>query len=257
MVSIKNPKRHNSNNCSIKELYPYYAGYSPNFVYQTLMSLNKRPGSIILDPWNGSGTTTRVAAKMGYKSFGYDINPVMVVVALANEIDRNSVGSVIPLGKEIIEIAKNHAMVEGINIDPLAIWMDTKSTLIFRKIEYAIQRLLIDHENYVWLSKSEMLSCIPSLAAFFYIALFKTLKICLKCFQASNPTWIKLPKDLNEKVSLETAYVFSVFFEQVNGMYTKFLLENIDVSKKIYKTVVETASSDRIPIFINKSLYTY
>ena len=38
---------------------------------------------MILDPWNGSGTTTYAASQLGYTSRGLDLNPVMNIVARA------------------------------------------------------------------------------------------------------------------------------------------------------------------------------
>ena len=60
--------------------YRYYAGYSSPFVDYTLGTLAPRAKSI-LDPWNGTGTTTVLAASRRIKAFGYDINPALVVVA--------------------------------------------------------------------------------------------------------------------------------------------------------------------------------
>lgn len=47
--------------------YRYYAGYSTGFVRDTLRSLPLPENSLILDPWNGSGTTTYVAAQTGLR----------------------------------------------------------------------------------------------------------------------------------------------------------------------------------------------
>ncbi|WP_410712175.1 DNA methyltransferase [Bradyrhizobium sp. BEA-2-5] len=40
-------------------------------------------GQVVLDPWNGSGTTTSVANGAGLTAVGIDINPAMAVVAKA------------------------------------------------------------------------------------------------------------------------------------------------------------------------------
>ena len=42
-----------------------------------------RPGDVILDPFMGSGTTLVEAARMGYDSWGTDINPLAVKIARA------------------------------------------------------------------------------------------------------------------------------------------------------------------------------
>lgn len=64
-------------------LYPYYAGYSEAFVEWALDSMGATQGQSILDPWNGTGTTTTVAAAGGLIATGIDINPVLSLVAKA------------------------------------------------------------------------------------------------------------------------------------------------------------------------------
>lgn len=64
-------------------IYPYYAGFSEQFVAAAMDGLGVAPGSRILDPWNGSGTTTYVAALRNIESYGYDLNPVLVEIARA------------------------------------------------------------------------------------------------------------------------------------------------------------------------------
>lgn len=48
----------------------------------------------MLDPWNGSGTTTSVATKFGIRSTGVDINPALAVVAKARLAQKSNVNEV-------------------------------------------------------------------------------------------------------------------------------------------------------------------
>jgi DNA modification methylase len=64
-------------------LFPYYAGYSDCFAHDLIQSLNLERESLIYDPWNGSGTTTTAAARLGFSAVGCDLNPVMILVAKA------------------------------------------------------------------------------------------------------------------------------------------------------------------------------
>ncbi|WP_431201354.1 DNA methyltransferase [Bradyrhizobium betae] len=64
-------------------LFPYYAGFSEAFVTDVLDALQASPNDVVLDPWNGSGTTTSIARRSGVASIGIDINPAMAVVAMA------------------------------------------------------------------------------------------------------------------------------------------------------------------------------
>lgn len=64
-------------------LFPYYAGFSEAFVRDVVGLLDIGPGTVVLDPWNGSGTTTAVTSAAGAHSIGIDVNPVLGVVARA------------------------------------------------------------------------------------------------------------------------------------------------------------------------------
>ncbi|MBC1345222.1 site-specific DNA-methyltransferase, partial [Listeria welshimeri] len=70
--SIVNPK-YKSKDSSL--LYKYYAGFSDQFVLDTL-SYSDLHEMTVLDPWNGSGTTSRIASQLGARKIvGLDINP--------------------------------------------------------------------------------------------------------------------------------------------------------------------------------------
>lgn len=46
-------------------LYRYYAGFCPEFVTDALRHAQVGIGKLVLDPWNGSGTTTASARELG------------------------------------------------------------------------------------------------------------------------------------------------------------------------------------------------
>jgi DNA modification methylase len=69
-----------------RDFYKYYAGYSEAFVADALAALELDPKSIILDPWNGAGTTTSLASQLGHYACGVDLNPALVVIARARSI---------------------------------------------------------------------------------------------------------------------------------------------------------------------------
>ena len=50
--------------------YYYKEGFSPNLVEKAIEYADLKKDSIILDPFNGSGTTTLTASLNGYKSIG-------------------------------------------------------------------------------------------------------------------------------------------------------------------------------------------
>jgi len=55
--------------------YYYKEGFSPNLVENAIDEYGLNGGSVILDPFNGSGTVTLTAAKRNIKSQGIEINP--------------------------------------------------------------------------------------------------------------------------------------------------------------------------------------
>jgi len=72
-ISTKLPSRRQKN-----EFYRYYAGYPVNFALCAIEQIEASTNSVILDPWNGSGTTAAACASLGMACHGYDVNPVMV-----------------------------------------------------------------------------------------------------------------------------------------------------------------------------------
>jgi DNA modification methylase len=75
VLDFRNPKVGPANHW-----YRYYAGYSSDFVTYALENVVPRATSV-LDPWNGTGTTSVLAATRRLRTLGYDINPAMVLVA--------------------------------------------------------------------------------------------------------------------------------------------------------------------------------
>src|SRR5690554_4891121 len=106
---IKSPKLSQDKiKSSIASIYPYYAGYSEDFVHSAIQVLGLDQNSLLLDPWNGSGTTSFVAAREGLNFIGYDLNPVMVIVSRAKLISPLDWSSLVPLAIEVIE--KSHCI---------------------------------------------------------------------------------------------------------------------------------------------------
>ena len=145
---IANPKRHISSSKTFNErLFPYYAGYSIEFIEKLLSTLSLGSSSVILDPWNGGGTTTQAASQMGYASIGFDLNPVMVIVAKAALLPPHEVSSLLPLAQSLVEQATERDD-PGIIEDPLCEWLVPESTRFIRQVESEINRTLVSHERY-------------------------------------------------------------------------------------------------------------
>ena len=55
--------------------YYYKEGFSPYIVENAIEQVEVRPNDLIIDPFNGSGTTTLTSSVKGYKSLGIEVNP--------------------------------------------------------------------------------------------------------------------------------------------------------------------------------------
>lgn len=55
--------------------YYYKEGFSPHLVEKAIENSDIRKDDLIIDPFNGSGTTTLTASLNGYQSIGIEVNP--------------------------------------------------------------------------------------------------------------------------------------------------------------------------------------
>jgi len=120
----------------------------------------------ILDPWNGSGTTSALAALRGHEAQGFDINPVMVVAARARMLSSLSVESLLPLAADIHDKAKGSDSPSLVRPDPLWKWVIPESASAFRRIESAIQHLLVRPSSYQRLAEAADVNTLSDLASF-------------------------------------------------------------------------------------------
>ncbi len=86
--------------------YPYYSGFSYKFVRTILPELIKKRRAVVLDPWNGSGTTTAAAWHLGHISLGFDLNPAAVTIANAKFVSADELESLIGLLESCLEAAR-------------------------------------------------------------------------------------------------------------------------------------------------------
>ena len=167
-------------------LYHYYAGFSSDFAEFAVSTLLEKPGSMVLDPWNGSGTSTTAAARAGHRSEGRDLNPVMRVVARARSAPADLADSIYPLLEHLLATSEPCS----VDRDPLREWFDGDTAALVRGIERAIAKSTRGGLSKVGI-KGAALQDFSSLTAILYLCLFSSLKRELHSFRASNPTWIK------------------------------------------------------------------
>jgi hypothetical protein len=76
-----------------------------DFAEWALTELKLPAGALIIDPWNGSGTTAAACARFGVSFQGYDINPVMVHLGrarVASSVDFEETEELIGAVREIV-----------------------------------------------------------------------------------------------------------------------------------------------------------
>ena len=70
-----------TNAYAFHNLYPYKGKFYPRLVRTIANAFQLNEKHIVLDPFNGCGTTTHECALMGIKSIGIDINPIGNIIA--------------------------------------------------------------------------------------------------------------------------------------------------------------------------------
>lgn len=173
-----------------EKAFPYYAGFSEEFAIDVLKSETQAQHRI-LDPWNGSGTTTYVCKELGIQAHGFDLNPVMVLVSKA----RSSATSHIDEARNHISKFRSKAPSKpsksSLVEEPLTQWFDQKSAETIRDITSQI----LDLENHEYvnneLTVSQIVNSLPEWQTLALIAIFVAVKKNARSAKSSNPTWIK------------------------------------------------------------------
>jgi hypothetical protein len=172
------------------QYYRYYAGYTQGFVEDMLHRLRVSADDLVLDPWNGGGTTTVAAVAAGVNAIGFDINPAAVIIGRARLLGSDVANSIVPIAVEICDRARTHSCTLHRD-DLLNTWFGPATAQELRALERACFRILVD-------SKSDDSSPIfdpalqhSSLASVFYVALFRTVRELVRKYVPSNPSWIK------------------------------------------------------------------
>lgn len=226
--------------------YRYYAGYSRAFVDDVLAALELESGATVLDPWNGSGTTTAAAHERGYVPVGFDANPALVVIGRARLLGSEVAGSLEPLAAEILDHAYRLGYDRLLEDEPLEAWLKPQSAGHVRRLEAAIQHVLIEHDGYAQLSEDGALDRVSALAAFYYVALFEALRAELRFFVGSNPTWVRIPDD-SDRISLRRDALRRRFLQSVNTLAEK-LQRHPRATAAQPETMVRRGNSASLPL---------
>jgi SAM-dependent methyltransferase len=208
-IEINSPKRLKHDRAGWEGFFPYYAGYPARFALDVIRSAALPPRSSVLDPWNGSGTTTFAAAQLGHSAIGFDMNPVMVIIARARMLPASEADSLVPLAREIVKCARKKSYQTQ---DPLSAWFSKDAAFALRAIEQSIQRHLVGVKSLANLER------ISSIAATFYAALFAVARELTVGFQSSNPTWLRVPRDGEVRVEATKNEIAERFHQKISTM---------------------------------------
>ena len=194
--------------------YRYYAGYTIGFVEDMLDWLKMSEGASVVDPWNGSGTTTLAAGARGADAIGFDINPAAVLIGRSRLLPADVAASLAPLGAEIWQ----HSRVHPVEMykDPLSVWFGPRTTAEIRSIEGAIRTVLVGDEPMA--GESIYDSGLPQtpLAAVFYVALFSVTRQLVRRYVPSNSAWVKRPN--GRRVGASSDHLKNTFIESVERL---------------------------------------
>ncbi|MGJ4948454.1 DNA methyltransferase [Bradyrhizobium sp. HKCCYLS20291] len=224
-LSISNPKQKKRSQSAWNQIFPYYAGYPDYFARSIIASARLNDGAVVLDPWNGSGTTTYAASQVGVAALGLDINPVMVVIARSRTLPLSEADSLQPLAAEILRRAQG----EQVNCDegdPLLCWFAKGTADRLRSLELSIRSTLLGDQTLT--PRGVNFDRVSSIAATFYVALFNLAKNLVAAFQSSNPTWLRKPRAGEGRAEYGRDDVVDGFKEKIKS-FSDALFANTDL----------------------------
>jgi hypothetical protein len=250
--TIRSPKRRPGAQASRANWFRYYADFSGGFVEDIISHLDLPPRATLLDPWLGAGTTAEVATAQRLRMRGYDVNPVMLLVARARTIPTN-VANQIPILTELITRSYNKNIANGTKssssvIDPLEQWLQPASAAAFRILERSLETAMLNSNRAPVIPLWRRAGQASPLLSFFYVGLFRTLRHFISEFQSSNPTWVKVSEG-GDRIQLSTNRILNRFRKEVRS-----LLESMKAETEVMPCVgtrtcvIDQASSLELPV---------
>ncbi|MGK7902009.1 MAG: hypothetical protein AB4352_11450 [Hormoscilla sp.] len=231
--TLASAKRSPKERMGVHAWHPYYAGYSEAFVSSAIayLKLNSTSSPLLLDPWNGSGTTGLVAQGWEIATLGCEINPVMNVFAYAK--------SGYLLGqKHLLAELSQKITCKSLDIsiptpDPLRDFMSASLSWGIRKL-YAIVHSQEYPEPHLSRAILKMIVTdkiqLNPFQAFFKAALFITARNLAGYKGGSNPTWVKTQ---SEKPEVRETDLISEFKRVARSMIRDLDLSSITITDPI------------------------
>jgi DNA modification methylase len=240
---LPSPKRDTASVTGRAGWYPYYAGFPTKFAEAVLDCFTQESSGVVLDPWNGSGTTTAVTAGRGFEGIGYDLNPVMLVVARARLLNKRERPSLVPIANIIVSLQNESPQVS--ETDPLTVWFFPSSVQVFRQLEFSVQKALLGVKAWISLERHIVQERFSDLLAFFYVAMFRTVRALISEFRSSNPTWTKAPASSANRLRPSRETIVRAFLKQIQQMEEAL---DSDQLEKDGKVTISLAASQKLPL---------
>lgn len=244
IANLPNPKQRRGANRPGTNWFPYYAGYSSEFVSHVLGATPGADEIRVLDPWNGAGTTTTAADRLGVSAWGFDLNPVMTLAARSRLLGENVSQSLDSLARDIVRNVEQ--TVKTVD-DPLNTWLVAPSARSLRSLERSLHRILVDSASSPELPTSINVDTWSALAAFYYVALFKSAQELLKPFRTANPSWVTTPGHPSARLRPSMQDISKLFLQNVEQLILK-RASNPSPSSSESRVTVQTGSATSLPL---------
>ncbi|MEU1588788.1 DNA methyltransferase [Micromonospora sp. NPDC005710] len=213
------PKRPREETAGLADVFPYYAGFSFEWARDQLSVIAPNDDDVVLDPWNGSGTTTLAATSNGHRSVGIDLNPIANLVASL----RGGVHAV----TEASDPPPKPSGSFSTATDPLLSWLSPQTVLRVRQWTNHLQ------------SQAKPVSALG------YVSLFRVVRRLTERFEGSNPTWVKRAASPDQLVHVESDQLDVLLV--ADQRYILNRLRSSDELGGIQATLI-TASANRLPL---------
>lgn len=180
---IPTAKRRASLRTDVDGIYPYYAGFSPAFA-DAVLKMSAAPDRVVLDPWNGSGTTTLAAARRAMPAFGSDLNPFALVLATAKLLDAQTADAIF---RRIARLREPKSVSTSVRGDALAHWFPADLVRAFRRIQADCAQIASDAPS---VRPAGVLYPTTAGAALLVALIHAARPLAVPC-TLSNPTWAR------------------------------------------------------------------
>lgn len=241
MQQLVSPKRRSDGDRSLLPWSQYYAGFSEKFALQVMDQLHVTRDDTILDPWNGSGTTTTVAYGQGIQAIGIDINPVMEVVAnarCASNADLTEASESLHHIRERIGASSRKAFEAPLDHEPLLTWFVPRTAAAIRSMVTALRTTPPPSFDLLPTSPAD---------ALILLAVFATVRQLMGRFRTSNPTWTRDPRVGESRVFSSEEDILTILEQTCTRFFSEISGKPVLGGEKRTPTLL-VASADNLPI---------